>query len=781
MATDVERLVVSLEASITKYERAMQRAVGQTTQTARQIERRFEQTAKTLDQRFSAAGSAMSMGLAKAFAGVAALRGAQQLIDTSTRIENSLKVAGLAGENLARVYDSLFASAQRNAAPLESLVTLYGRAAIVQKELGVSTQELLSFTDNVAVALRVAGTDASTASGALLQLSQALGAGTVRAEEFNSILEGALPIAQAAAAGLEEAGGSVAKLRALVVEGKVSSEAFFRAFEAGSTILTDKVANAELTVSQGFVRLQNVLVDAAGKFNEATGASREFGSMLTDIAGLIETVGNAFADNEGAVQKFIDVLDGSWSYEAGQSIRENLIDTLHSIRMGPLTDDALHMQEALEGATSMLDEWRAGWGETLPPELAASVDDLIVKVKAGGEEAVSAQQALLELGQVSTPFTEAFGHLSDLVAQLQRVRAEAGATAAAVAGAANATPAADGIALQRSEQRLMAAPEVKDKISIEDPRYRVSPVRASGGGGGGKSSADRFADAIVNQERRIAALQRETELQRGLNPLVNDYGFSLEKLRAQMELENAAKEAGLPLDEKRQEQIEGLATGYASATAEAGRLAEAQSKAKESADALAQAGEQAMNTIVDGLLEGKDAGETLDNVLKDLTRSLIDIGINMVKSNLTGLLGGLFGGGFGTIGQAGVAMPSRGFVPGLTGPKLFARGGVAREASIFGEAGPEAAVPLPDGRRIPVDLRMPALPSPSAQQSLEVHIVSDDDKFGAYVTTKAGQVVAATAPGIVDQGASKAGSKLAGGDFDRSMGRFGVSPQAKRR
>ena len=35
----------------------------------------------------------------------------------------------------------------------------------------------------------------------------------------------------------------------------------------------------------------------------------------------------------------------------------------------------------------------------------------------------------------------------------------------------------------------------------------------------------------------------------------------------------------------------------------------------------------------------------------------------------------------------------------------FADGGIANGPSIFGEAGPEAAVPLPDGRRIPVDLR----------------------------------------------------------------------------
>jgi hypothetical protein len=35
---------------------------------------------------------------------------------------------------------------------------------------------------------------------------------------------------------------------------------------------------------------------------------------------------------------------------------------------------------------------------------------------------------------------------------------------------------------------------------------------------------------------------------------------------------------------------------------------------------------------------------------------------------------------------------------------LFAKGGIARTASIFGEAGAEAAVPLPDGRTIPVTL-----------------------------------------------------------------------------
>ena len=39
-----------------------------------------------------------------------------------------------------------------------------------------------------------------------------------------------------------------------------------------------------------------------------------------------------------------------------------------------------------------------------------------------------------------------------------------------------------------------------------------------------------------------------------------------------------------------------------------------------------------------------------------------------------------------------------------SGFKKFAKGGIADRPSIFGEAGPEAAVPLPDGKSIPVKL-----------------------------------------------------------------------------
>lgn len=298
--TELERLIVSLEASTTKYERALARAYGQTNNGMRRIEQRVSKMSGGVERAFGKAFGAFSAGFAA--------KAAVNLVDASIKIENALKIAGLQGEELQKVYNQLFASAQRNAAPLEALATLYGRVAQVQKELGIDTERLAKFTDNVAIALRVSGRTAEESRGALLQLGQALGGTIVRAEEFNSINEGALPILQAVARGLKEAGGSVAQLRTLVINGEVPSKAFFDAFEAGASTLQDKVATAEFTVSQGFTRLMNVLVDTAGNINDATGASDALVGGLDVLAATVQKVGQAFRDNKQPINDFFDTI-----------------------------------------------------------------------------------------------------------------------------------------------------------------------------------------------------------------------------------------------------------------------------------------------------------------------------------------------------------------------------------------------------------------------------------------------------------------------------------------
>lgn len=212
--------------------------------------------------------------------GVAGGGAISRAADAFTSLTNAIKVTGAEGAALDYTQQRLFKSANQNGVQVDALGQLYSRAALAGKELGVSQESLLEFIDGVTAALRVQGGSTEDARGALLQLSQALGAGTVRAEEFNSILEGALPIAQAAARGMDGMGGSVAKLRTAVLEGTVTSKAFFDATMKGFAETKRQAEGATLTMGQSLTALSNRFTNFIGKLDQTSGVSRALGSAF---------------------------------------------------------------------------------------------------------------------------------------------------------------------------------------------------------------------------------------------------------------------------------------------------------------------------------------------------------------------------------------------------------------------------------------------------------------------------------------------------------------------
>ena len=602
MATDLERLVAVLEARTSAFEKAMNRAAGVANRQGRAIETTFTRINRVASAQFTALGRTVGA----AFAGVLSARGALRLSEAATRIDNALKVAGLSGEKLEAVYERLFVSAQRNAAPLESLVELYGKVALVQNELGLSTEELLGFTDKVAMALRVSGKSAAESSGALLQLSQALGSGTVRAEEFNSILEGALPIAQAAAAGLKEAGGSVAELRQLVVDGEVSSQAFFRAFEAGSVILEQKVAGSTFTVAQANENLWTALINVAREFNASTGASKNFAESIDalariigsfDVSGFIEEIGRAGS----ALDRFADKV-------GNLDIFERLAEFLtgKEITVGQPID--LNTVEAEKDLTT----------------LERQVDILRQRIEANKEMAIDTSEAEAELNR--------------LLQQANAVRAEiAGAGSISGQNYVPGTPGDPNALAQKTGG--LAPPQVKP-VSLAD--YSVpSSSKGGGGGAGSKSKASDYQREVEQIRARTEAIIAETQAQAGLNPLIDDYGFAVAKARAEQELINAAKKDGKTITPELAAEIDNLATAYARAEVEAKKLEERQDGIREAADFMADTLGDSIMSMVPAI---KTGNEELDQLLNTLMKTVLQA---MLLGK--GPLAGLFGGGGGLL------------------------------------------------------------------------------------------------------------------------------------
>lgn len=623
MATDVERLIVRLEATQRGFERQLAAASSTADRRARQIETRFQRMNKTINGQFTALGRSMTGALA----GIATIRGAKQLLDSATSIDNALRVAGLSGQELERVYARLFDSATRNAAPLETLVTLYGRAALVQKELGVSTEELLGFTNNVSLALRVAGTDAQAASGALLQLSQALGSGVVRAEEFNSILEGAPTIAQAAAAGLKEAGGSVAQLRQLVIDGKVSSEAFFRAFEAGAPMLEEKVSGAVMTIDQRLGNLRTALVNAAREFNQSTEAGQFFGTEIDRVTAFVNSI-----NFDGLISAIRDVIA---EFKAGAAQAQFFAQTVLGLE---------NVGAAFTGGAAR----QSFFGGALTITSQKGVQDRINGAFEGG----------VEVG-------------SELTADAIRNAYNGSGRTPPTPGFTPGTP-----------------PEIKP-VSLGD--FAAPAARGGGGkkGRGGGSRQNDYQREVEQLRERIALTQSMTAAQAELNPLVDDYGYSLERAATIVELENAAKRAGLEITPQLRQQIEELAGAYATATAEAARLAEAQDNARKRAEELQELGKDVLGGFITDLRNGVSASEALANALDKIASKLLDMALNNLFENAFkgagGGGGGLLGGFLipGILHSGGVA-GSDGYGHGravspsvFAGAKRYHRGGVA--------------------------------------------------------------------------------------------------------
>ena len=122
MATDLERLTVSLEANVKKFESELNKARGLAVKTLKDIEREAGGVEKGVSAALGKLGGVARNALAGLAAGLS-LNEVRKAADDYIRIVNSLKVAGVGGGQLNTVFDQLFASAQRNAVPLEAFAS----------------------------------------------------------------------------------------------------------------------------------------------------------------------------------------------------------------------------------------------------------------------------------------------------------------------------------------------------------------------------------------------------------------------------------------------------------------------------------------------------------------------------------------------------------------------------------------------------------------------------------------------------------------------------------
>lgn len=165
--------------------------------------------------------------------------------------------------------------------PLAEVGNLYVRLTNAMKPLGGGLKEVNVLTESLAAALKKDGASAAEAGSAIMQFSQAMGAGKLGGEEFNAMADAAPSLLMALADGMGVARG---ELKKMAEEGKLTSAVMTQALAKSLPQLRADAKAAGDTIGGGFTAINSALLEYVGKGMQTSGVSQALASGLRAVA-----------------------------------------------------------------------------------------------------------------------------------------------------------------------------------------------------------------------------------------------------------------------------------------------------------------------------------------------------------------------------------------------------------------------------------------------------------------------------------------------------------------
>lgn len=260
--------------------------VGVRTETVTDsMARTFERNNKAIQANTVAMQAMQAIGIVTFLAGL--VGGVAKLNDVYTSLTNKLVNANSAHEDLAVVQQRVFDIAQKSRTGLEATATLYARVERSLAQYGATATQIARITETVSKAMIVSGATTAEANASIIQLSQGLQSGTLRGDEFRSVIEQAPRLAKAMADSL---GVTTGELRAMSVQGKLTADVVAKAIYDASEIIDKEFNNTIATFSQKLTVANNNLLQFAGTNQSVAGTTSLLGDGILMLSQNLDTV-----------------------------------------------------------------------------------------------------------------------------------------------------------------------------------------------------------------------------------------------------------------------------------------------------------------------------------------------------------------------------------------------------------------------------------------------------------------------------------------------------------
>lgn len=291
-------------------------ALNEMEESYRKCNNQQDQLNKRLGQGSSAANGLLGKikGLASAYLGMKGLSGLVNLSDTITQTDARLSMMNDGLQTTAELNDMIYASAQRSRGSYLATADAVAKLGLMAGDAFSSNQETIAFMEQVNKQFKIAGTSAAGIDAAMLQLTQAMGSGVLRGEEYNSILEQAPNIIQAIAEYMDVPKG---QLKEMAADGKITADIVKAAMFACADETNAKFESMPKTWSDIWTSMKNRAIKALdpvlAKINQLANSERVQRTVngLINAFSVMSVVLASIFDGVCAVYNFVS---DNWSW-----------------------------------------------------------------------------------------------------------------------------------------------------------------------------------------------------------------------------------------------------------------------------------------------------------------------------------------------------------------------------------------------------------------------------------------------------------------------------------
>ena len=245
----------------------------------------------------------------------ASLNGLSQAMDLADDMASSIARIDMMNDGLQTTEElqkRIFESAQRSLTPYQQTIDTVAALGNRAGDAFSNNAETILFAENLGKMFSIAKASQQESASATLQLTQALGAGVLRGEELNAVLEAAPNVVQAIA---DEMGVARGQIKELASDGLVTADIVKRAMLNATDEINANFAKMPTTFADVFtVFKNNALVafdDVLARMTEIS-SSKGFTNFFNGLANSLNVVAMMASNVLNVMVNVATVISNNW-------------------------------------------------------------------------------------------------------------------------------------------------------------------------------------------------------------------------------------------------------------------------------------------------------------------------------------------------------------------------------------------------------------------------------------------------------------------------------------